>query len=248
MLSAIKKKIKFSEVLELNTALVDYRISEEEKYSLENLGFKAFKCPPSSYLYEAVCGHPDMLLNKINDHTVLVHKEIDNYFVELLQRSNINVVFSHNSLESEYPRNVILNAINLQNVFVHNTKYTDLNLMSMVKNKKILNVKQGYTKCSTAIVNERAFITSDTGIASALREEDFDVLFIPPGDILLPGLNYGFIGGSCGLLSSNLLAFYGDLNCYAYGTEVQNFLEKHNVKPVFLRKGKLIDRGSIISF
>lgn len=231
----------------MNTVLVDYRIAPEEKLSLEKLGFKVIPCPPSNCLYEAICGHPDILLNRINRNTVLVHKQMDNYFIELLQKSNINVIFSHNSLGNEYPKNVILNAINLENIFVHNIKYTDINLIEMVKKKKLVNTNQGYTKCSTTIVNERAIITSDTSIASSLREENFDVLLIPSGDILLPGLDYGFIGGCCGLLNSNLLAFYGDLNCYAYGREIHNFLEKHNVTPVFLRKGKLIDRGSIIS-
>lgn len=231
----------------MNAILVDYRIAEEEKLSLEKLGFKALSCPPNTCLYDAICGHPDILLNKINKDTVLVHKQMDNYFIESLHKKNINVVFSHDLLGSEYPRNIILNAINLENIFVHNIKYTDLTLMEMVKAKKHINVKQGYTKCSTAIVNQRAIITSDTGIASALSKENFDVLLVPAGDILLPGLNHGFIGGSCGLLSTGILAFYGDLNYYAYGMEVLNFLEKHNVTPVYLRKGKLIDRGSIIA-
>lgn len=231
----------------MNTVLVDYRIAEEERFSLEKLGFKVLVCPPSSSLYEAICGHPDMLINRINKDTILVHKQMDNYFIELLQEANFNVIFSHNPLGNEYPRNVILNAVNLKNIFVHNIKYTDPNLMEMVKPKKLLNTNQGYTKCSTALVNERAIITSDTGIAAAFREESFDVLLIPPGDIMLPGLDYGFIGGCCGLLDSNTLAFYGDLNYYAYGTEVESFLVKHNVTPLFLRKGKLMDRGSIIS-
>lgn len=231
----------------MNTVLVDYRIAPEEKLSLERLNFKVLPCPPNNCLYEAICGHPDILLNKIDKTTLLVHKQMDNYFIELLAKSNINVILSHNSLGNEYPRNIILNAINLETIFVHNIKYTDLNLMEMVKNKKLVNTNQGYTKCSTALVNEMAIITSDTSIASALREENLDVLLIPSGDILLPGLDYGFIGGCCGLLNSNTLAFYGDLHYYAYGREIHNFLEKHNVTPVFLRKGKLIDRGSIIS-
>ena len=58
-------------------------------------------------------------------------------------------------------------------------------------------------------------------------EENIDVLLLPPGDIILPGLNYGFIGGGCGLIEEGLLAFYGHLDNYLYRNEVKVFLKKH---------------------
>ena len=138
-----------------------------------------------------------------------------------------------------------LNSLSIGNLFVHSINFTDPNLLSLTKDKKLINVKQGYTKCSTCIVNNHAIITSDVSIAKALSPEGMDVLLIPPGDILLPGLNYGFIGGATGLIEDNVLAFYGHLDHYLYGKEVLEFLKKHRVEPVFLRNGKLIDRGSI---
>src|SRR3712207_6103016 len=124
----------------------------------------------------------------------------------------------------------------------HYLNYTDKNLLSLIKlsNKKLINTKQGYTKCSTAIVNDSAIITSDKNIAKSLQKENIDILLLPPGDIILPGLNYGFIGGACGLIEKNILAFYGSLECYAYGKEVLSFLKKHKVEPIFLSEGKLI--------
>ncbi len=226
-------------------AIIDYRTSEEEICNLKKLGCEVLACPPSSILYEAVCGHPDMLLHIVNQKNIIVHKDMNNGFINLLKNLGLSVAFSENSLGSTYPYDIILNSINLPNLFIHNIKYTDPKLLEMVNNKKLINVKQGYTKCSTAIVGQNATMTSDTTIAKSLSRENIDVLLLPPGDILLPGLNYGFIGGCCGLLDKNLLAFYGDLNYYTYGKEVMEFLKKHNVEPVFLRKGKLIDRGSL---
>ena len=43
----------------------------------------------------------------------------------------------------------------------------------------------------------------------------------------------------------NILA-YGNLEKYKYGNDVIDFLKKHNVKPVYLSDGKLVDRGSIL--
>lgn len=226
-------------------AIVDYRISDEEKLNLKQLGCEVIVCPPSNLLYEAICGHPDVLLHIIDAKNIMVHRDMNIEFVNLLEQLDLNVIFSKNNLDSLYPYDIILNAVNLSDLFIHNIKYTDAELLKKIGTKKFINVKQGYTKCSTAIVSEKAVMTSDTNIAKALFKENIDVLLLPPGDILLPGLDYGFIGGCCGLIDDNSLAFYGDLNYYAYGKEVFEFLKNHNVEPIFLRKEKLIDRGSL---
>ncbi|EDU39399.1 hypothetical protein B2H94_18685 [Clostridium sporogenes] len=229
----------------MKIALVDNRISNEEKNNLEKRNIKVILCPSTPLLYPAVCGHPDMLLHIIDNKNIILHKNIDKEFVESLKSLGINVILSNNFLEDKYPKDIMLNALNIGNIFMHKLNYTDPNLISLVKHKKLLNVNQGYSKCSTAIVSENAVITSDMKIGKILKENNINVLLLPPGDIILPGLDYGFIGGTCGLLDNNKLAFYGNLNMYKYGDKVLNFLKKHNVKPIFLSKDKLIDRGSI---
>lgn len=225
--------------------IVDYRISEEEELNLLKLGYKILKCPPSNNLYEAVSGHPDMLMHIIDDKNIIVHQDMNIDFIDILKSLNYNVLLSFNKLVDKYPYDIILNAVNLKNFFMHNIKYTDKILLEKISHKKIINVKQGYTKCSTAIIKNTGIITSDKTIASVMRKEHMDVLLLPPGDIILPGLDYGFIGGCCGMIDENTIAFYGNLKHYAYGKEVIDFLYKHDVKPIFLHDGKLIDRGSI---
>ncbi|EOR19788.1 hypothetical protein A500_20195, partial [Clostridium sartagoforme AAU1] len=75
---------------------------------------------------------------------------------------------------------------------------------------------------------------------------DFDILLLPPGDIILEGLDYGFIGGSGGLISKDKMAFFGNLKSYMYGEKVLNFLNKYGVSPIYLKDGKLQDRGSLL--
>ncbi len=228
----------------MKNIIVDFRIHNEEKEYLVSRGYNLLICPPSNILYEAVCGHPDMLMH-ILDNDIIVHKDMDNEFILSLVSLNYKVYKSNSPLKDKYPYNICLNSLSLGNLFVHSVNFTDTNLLSLLKNRKLINVKQGYTKCSTCIVNDHAIITSDVSIAKALSIEKIDVLLIPPGDIILPGLNYGFIGGATGLIEDNVLAFYGHLDHYLYGKEVLNFLNKYKVEPVFLRNGKLIDRGSI---
>lgn len=229
----------------MKVVFVDYRISDEERENLIKSGYDALTIPPNHNLYEAISGHPDILLHMADGNTIIVNKDMNIEFIDLLKKRGIRVLLSEKALQSSYPFNIALNALNLNHIFVHSLKYTDETLLEMVKHKKMINVKQGYTKCSTAVVSGTAVMTSDRGIAKALNEEGIDVLLLPPGDILLPSLDYGFIGGCCGLLEERLLAFYGNLHNYAYGKEVMKFLKKHKVEPMFLSEGKLIDRGSI---
>lgn len=229
----------------MKSVIVDNRIHKDEEVYLKKLGFNIIKSPSSDLLYEAISGHPDILLNVLSKNKILVHKDMPENFINLLTSQGIDVYLSSVSLNSKYPKDIILNAVNLKKYFIHTLNFTDSNLLELVKGKKIIKVKQGYSKCSTAVVRENAVITSDAGIYLALLKEGFDVLLLPPGDIILPGLDYGFIGGCCGLLDADTLAFYGNLDYYQYGKEVLNFLEKHSVKPVYLREGKLYDRGSI---
>ncbi|MCJ7689640.1 MAG: hypothetical protein MUO60_10025 [Clostridiaceae bacterium] len=228
----------------MKNIIVDFRIHNEENSHLISLGYNVLLCPPSNRLYEAVCGHPDMLMH-IFDSSIIVHKNMNTEFIQNLVSQNYSVYKSNSSLQNIYPYNVLLNSLCLGSLFVHSINFTDTNLLSLLKNKKLINVNQGYTKCSTCVVTNQAVITSDISIANALTIEKIDVLLVPPGDIILPGLNYGFIGGATGLIENNVLAFYGHLDHYLYRKEVLSFLKKHKVEPVFLRNGKLIDRGSI---
>jgi len=233
------------EYIKKKNLIIDFRIDKGEKEYLITLGYNLLICPPSNLIYDAVCGHPDMLMH-ICGNNIVVHKDMHDEFILELASYNYNVYKSKLSLKAEYPYDVSLNALSLGNLFVHSINFTDTSLLSFLKYKKLINVKQGYTKCSTCIVNDHAIITSDVSIANTLAPLKIDVLLLPPGDILLPGLSYGFIGGTTGLIEDNVLAFYGHLDYYLYGKEVLGFLKKHRVEPVFLRNGKLIDRGSVL--
>lgn len=225
---------------------IDERSSDEQVNELNNFG-KVVKIPVYNKLYESIQGHVDILLSLLNDKEFLFHKDIDKTFVREIMKLGFAVKLTNNSLGEAYPKNIILNGVNLKNHFIHNLKYTDPILLDSVKGKTLINVKQGYSKCSVAIVQDNAIITSDISIAKELNKHSFDVLLLPPGDIILEGLNYGFIGGTCGLVDKDVLAFFGTLEKYAYGKEVKEFLKRHKVEPYFLSDTKLIDRGSILT-
>ena len=228
---------------------VDYRISEEELINLSSLDLNVILVPKCNLVYEAINGHPDIQINILkNDHEskIIIHNKMHYDFRNFLLHNNIKYIVSKNTLSNTYPGDIFLNALISDKYFIHNTKYTDENLLNSQINKIIISVPQGYTKCSILPLRENALITSDKGIFNILKNYDFDILFVPPGDILLPSLNYGFIGGTGGMISNNKMAFFGDLSYYQHGNEVKKFLFKYDIEPIYLRKGKLIDRGSLL--
>lgn len=225
---------------------VDNRITREEENTLKEYG-KIIKCPTCPELYEAISAHPDILMHILPNNEIVIHKNCPQEFIDSLSSLNFKINLSQNELKYNYPFNIHLNAVSSETFFLHNLKYTDPILIKKIKVRNLINVKQGYTKCSTAIIKDDVFITSDKGIYTALSNENCHVLLLPPGDIDLPGLDYGFIGGCCGLIDKDTLAFYGNLKYYKYGKEIMNFLKKHQIKPVYLREGRLIDRGSILT-
>ncbi|OOM80196.1 DUF6873 family GME fold protein [Clostridium sp. BL-8] len=229
---------------------IDYRVTKEELLNLSKLNLNPILIPKCTDVYEAINGHPDIQLNVLNNNSanaIIIQKNISENFKELLKSNNINYIISKESLASKYPSDIILNSLILENYFIHNLKYSDENLLNSQASKIHIHVSQGYTKCSILPVRENALITNDNGLYKSLKNYGFDILLLPFGDILLPSLNYGFIGGVGGMISDNQMAFFGDLDSYKWGDSIKRFLSKYDVSPIALRKGKLIDRGSLLT-
>ncbi|MEN8076197.1 DUF6873 family GME fold protein [Clostridioides difficile] len=227
---------------------VDYRTTLSEINALKNLNFDIIKIPKDENLYSAINGHVDIQLNILDkrNSTIIINKNIPKSFKDILSCKNINFIESNNTLSYEYPNNIALNAYITDNYLIHNLKFTDKKILEFCKNKKLINVKQGYSKCSILPLREKVIITNDKGIYNTLIKENFDILLLPFGDIELSGLNYGFIGGVGGMISDECIAFFGSLENYAFGKDVKNFLYKYDIKPIYLNNGKLVDRGSLL--
>lgn len=227
---------------------VDYRTTSAEINALKNLNFDIIKIPKDENLYTAINGHVDIQLNILDKRhsTIIINKNIPKSFKDELSCKNINFIESNNTLSYEYPNNIALNAYITDNYLIHNLKFTDKKILEFCKNKKLINVKQGYSKCSILPLREKVIITNDKGIYNTLIKENFDILLLPFGDIELSGLNYGFIGGAGGMISDECIAFFGSLENYTFGDDVKKFLYKYDIKPIYLNNGKLIDRGSLL--
>ena len=229
---------------------IDYRATNEELVNLSKLNMNPILVPTCNNVYDAINGHPDIQLNILKNNSsaqIIIQKDISENFKKILKSNDIKYIVSKKSLSNTYPYDIILNSLILENYFIHNLKFTDENLLESQNLKTKINVSQGYSKCSILPVRDKVLITSDKGIFETLKDHNFYILLLPPGDILLPSLNYGFIGGVGGMISNDRMAFFGDLDNYNWGDEIKKFLYKYDVSPIALKKGKLIDRGSLLT-
>lgn len=200
-------------------------------------------------LYSSIASHPDIQCFVMDSKKLVVHPQFEQNTIKTLINNNINVLVGKKQLQETYPENISYNAVRLGKKFIHNLKYTDDTILSEIQKLdfEFINVKQGYTKCSLLVVNDRSIITSDGGIAKSLVEHDFDVLLISPGYIILPGLKYGFIGGACGTIhEKKLIVFNGDINTHPDGRKICRFIKSRGMDYFCINTGSLVDVGSIL--
>jgi len=114
------------------------------------------------------------------------------------------------------------------------------------KGVEFVKVRQGYTKCSVCVVDENSAITSDRNIYNALISNGIDTLLISEGYIDLDGYDYGFIGGSCGKISKNEIAFTGRFNKHPDCDRILEFLNARKIDAKFLTDKDIFDIGSIL--
>ncbi len=188
--------------------------------------------------------HADMQCLRIKD-TFFVLKEAVN-LQDKLRSFGLKVIITEENITAEYPKNVLLNAVYMNDMLFCRAD----SVASVVKEycKKngieLINVNQGYTKCSTAVSN-RCFTTADKGIFKAMTANGVEGLLIESGDIELDGVDYGFIGG-CTFFDNNTIFFTGDIRKHKSYKEIKSFLFERKTDMVALTNNYLYDIGGFI--
>ena len=226
--------------------IVDYRIGEESINELNRLGIKALKSCQIPSLYDAVCGHPDMQIHHFGGNRFVCAPEAFEHYTKLLPDADI--IKGSKPLTAAYPDDICYNAAAFGNYLICNTVSTTIEISSEYQRRgqTILNVKQGYSKCSICVVNDNAIITADEGIYKTALENKIDVLKISEGFISLKNMSYGFIGGATGLIAHDALAVNGDIKTHINSADIISFCKNHGVEVVSLKKGEIEDIGSIL--
>lgn len=204
---------------------------------LKQKGFAIYFTQPLTSVAEPVAYHPDLILCKlgIEDKAPVFRGDAS-------------------KLGSSYPADIPYNACFTGRYFIHNLKYTAPELLAaagraahhMKKPLLRVSVPQGYTKCNIVCVDEKSIITSDAGIEKACSSAGMSVLKIRPGQVLLPGYSYGFLGGTSGRIGDEIV-FNGDLSAHPDFNVISAFIKSCGLSCTYFKDYPLTDIGSIIS-
>lgn len=198
---------------------------------------------PCAAITDGTAAHADLHLLHLGGRKIILSREQCNNAEKLIEMG-FDVQVLDTPLGDKYPSDVPLNAALLG-------KYAILNPKTVCKNidfsgRSLIPVRQGYTKCSVVPVTENAIITDDVSIASAAEKNGLAVLLVSKGDVILPGREYGFIGGCCGLIAPDTMLFNGSLSSHRDGEKIRAFLSSFGVRAEEAGDFQLTDIGSIL--
>jgi len=228
-MNKVKHVVVSAEYSSLITAL--------KKYDIEPLFVST-----CSDVISQVRNHSDMLFSYLGNGLYMTEKfqtTLNSALNSLGFTSKNNSV----SLSQNYPDDVILNTCIINGKILGSAAVADKWSSDY---GEFIPVKQGYTKCSVCIVDEHSLITDDISIFDACKMLDIDALLVRKGSVKLNGFDYGFIGGCCGKISHDTLAFFGDIRSHCDYDKISSFLAYRSVDALSLCSGSLIDVGSII--
>lgn len=228
-----KRRIICSPLVHRDTAETLASMGFELLFSCEN---KAV-APPLAY-------HADIQLCDVKNGFYVSSPECCDYYKNIVGKDRI--LCGNTYLSCNYPGDIAYNILVGTSCAIGNFRYADSILLQNLGKRKLINISQGYANCTICRISEEGYITSDKGTYKSLISEGFDVLLIGAGGIVLKGYDYGFIGGSSVMLSSDILAVNGDAKSHADYDNIRAFCRNYGVSVLSLSSEPIEDIGSFL--
>ncbi len=193
-----------------------YKDTAEKHWGMKHKIIPSFCC---ENLQAPVSAHPDMTITPIGDVFVCCPESYEYYRSFLGEKA----IKGKLPLSSHYPHDIAYNVLIYKNIALSKSEYTDPVVKEELtkRNIRLINVNQGYAKCSSC-VTESGIITADETIYRTLLSHNINALKITPGHIELAGYDYGFIGGASGIIDG-VLTFFGDVSCHPDYLKIKEF-------------------------
>ena len=212
-----------------------------KKTNIPVLPLKSFEL-----LDSPVSTHADMLIFVIdkkifcyedyylNNKKIFDDAESEGYEIE---RLNINC-------EKNYPKDVSLNILKIGKTLFANLKHASKEVLkyAIENGYDVVNVKQGYSACSTLVIDDNTAITADKGIYEAIKSVGKDATLISPGGVGIEKYDYGFIGGA-GFVLDGAVWFFGDIQKHADFGKISQKIDELKMKIFTIRDGYVFDFG-----
>ena len=232
--------------------VIDSKMRKVEKEYLESLGYRVINIQTNKNLYDEISSHVDIFSCKIKDKVVLepsVYKYLKEEKYDLK-----NVICGKNKVGLKYPLDVLYNVCCIGENVIHNFKYTDEKILEIIQKEKLnmININQGYSNCSIAVIDDKCVVVTDKKIAEKLSQNDFDVLLLEKNldiKLLKNDGDYsrmsGFIGG-CIARIDNKIVIFGDISKIDKEKKIRNFIQSRNLEIVYFNGLDVIDYGGVL--
>lgn len=216
--------------------------------SLVSLGIACIEVPNNPDVDERLSGHADLsVLHLCGNRLLLAGYLKGSAFSEELRDQGFQLSFLSVPQEAVYPRDAGLNLGLMGEYLICNQKTASQQALEQARSeRRLVQTRQGYSRCASCFVDRRSLITEDAGIASSAERAGLTVLRIQPGAVVLPGFSHGFLGGASFLLSPRRLAFTGRLERHPDRDRILSFLRERAVEPVYLTDRPILDIGSAV--
>jgi hypothetical protein len=230
----------------VNTVLIGEKYQQVARL-LENMGIITISIGDNNAVSPNISNHADVTVFHAGQNRLIVSETAAGGCSRLIGLG-FQVLAAKKPEFPKYPEEASLNACLVGNRLFHLTRVTDKNILDQASknNWTIINVNQGYTKCSVCVLDENHIITADMGIHKAALRNKIDSLLISPGQIELDGYHEGFIGGACGKISKDEIVFTGTLKYHKDGEKIIGHIRSLGIRPIFLSNEPCYDIGSII--
>ncbi|MBO5858975.1 MAG: hypothetical protein J6R20_04290 [Clostridia bacterium] len=212
---------------------------------LNSNGIKTFIIPDNPLLPYPVRSHADLQILHMGNNDIFCQNE-HLCIGETVSEFNMHLI--REAAGNKYPDDVRLNCTIIGNKIICNEKTISRDILEFayINDYIIINVNQGYSRCSICVIDENTIITDDKSIFAAAGNFLNDAELISKGSIVLNGYNYGFIGGCSGKLSKNEIGFNGMIETHKDYKKIIDILNRNKIICTELCSAPLTDIGGII--
>jgi hypothetical protein len=197
----------------------------------------------------ALLDHPDVVASALGREIFCCPCLREN-ILQSARACGYETVRGRRKLAERYPGEAAYNCLIVEGRFLlHRTSVTDdlIKEAALARGMKLINVRQGYARCSVIPVTGNDFVTADGGVARALSGEGCRVCLVRGGSVRLRGHPYGFLGGASAVTKKSVL-FFGSLAAHPDGARIKSFIEETGKTAVSLSEDVLEDFGGMVFF
>lgn len=231
--------------------IIDSRMRRIEKDFFKSLGYNIIEIKKSEKIYSEISSHVDIFVSQIDDILICEKSQYEYLKKEI---PNSKIICGESEVRGKYPEDIKYNICQIGKNVIHNFNFTDKKVSELIETKNLnkIQVSQGYSNCSIAVLNENSVITTDTKIAKELEKNNINVLYLEKIlniKLLERNDNFskmqGFIGGAIGKIDDKMIVF-GDLSKIDKSGKIRNFIKQNNLEIIDFEGLDVIDYGGII--